>query len=69
MADTKTPVKRAAPGPRPAYVMLKGERAKEFTTAIESGDIVIAGTSRKADDVLNAVYSGDCEAFLRFMIK
>ena len=61
--------KRATQGPRPAYVMLKGERAKEFAALIESGDIQIVEASRKADDVLNKVYAGDIDAFLRFMVK
>ena len=60
---------RAAQGPRPAYVMLKGDRAKEFAAAIEDGSIKIAGATRKADDVLSAVYAGEVDAFVRFMIK
>ena len=60
---------RATQGPRPAYVMLKGEGAKEFAKAVEDGSIVIAGATRKADDVLSAVYSNEIDAFVRFMIK
>lgn len=61
--------KRVVPGPRNAYVMLKGERAKEFVTLIESGEIEVIGASRKAEDVLDAVYSGKASAYLRFVVK
>ena len=60
---------RAAQGPRPAYVMLKGEGAKDFAKAVEDGSIVIAGATRKADDVLSAVYANEIDAFVRFVIK
>ncbi len=60
---------RAAQGPRPAYVMLKGERAKEFVKTIEDNEITVVGASRKADDVLTAMYDGSIDAFVRFMIK
>ncbi len=64
--DAKT---RAVQGPRPAYVMLKGERAKEFAKAIEDGSLEITGATRKADEVLSAVYASEVDAFVRFMIK
>lgn len=60
---------RAAQGPRPAYVMLKGDGAKDFAKAVEDGSIVIAGATRKADEVLAAVYANEVDAFVRFMIK
>ena len=60
---------RAAQGPRAAYVMLKGEGAKDFAKAIEDGSITIEGATRKADDVLEAVYANKVDAFVRFMIK
>jgi len=61
--------KRAAQGPRAAYVTLKGEGAKAFAQAVEAGEIKIVEATRKADEVLNAVYAGRVDAFVRFMIK
>ncbi len=60
---------RAAQGPRPAYVMLTGDRAKEFAKAVEDGSVTIAGATRKADEVLAKVYANEVDAFVRFMIK
>ncbi len=60
---------RAAQGPRPAYVTLKGDGAKDFAKAVEDGSIKIVAATRKADEVLAAVYGGEVDAFVRFEIK
>lgn len=61
--------KRAPAGPRPGYLILKGETAAEFAEALRSGAIQMVGTSRNAEDVLKLVSSGEADAYVRFEIK
>lgn len=71
MADEakNTRTKRAAPGPRPGYLILRGANAKAFADEIASGELSIESTSRKADEVLEAIASGEADAYVRFTIK
>lgn len=60
---SKAPVKRAAPGPRPAYVLVN------LPEGVDASDIEVVAATRKAEDALEAIDSGKAGGYLRLMIK
>lgn len=47
-------------GPRPAYILLSAELPE---------DVEIVGSTRKAEEALEAIDKGTAKAYLRMMIK
>lgn len=65
-AETKTekkkPVNRNM-GPRPAYLLIN------LPDGISPADIQVVGTTRKAEEALEAIDTGKSEGYLRIMVK
>lgn len=67
MAEAATKLKTAAPSrqnkPRPAYVLVN------LPDGVSPADIEVVSSTRKAEEALEAIDSGDANGYLRLMIK